>query len=521
MRRYICLLLSLVLLTALCAGCVKPPLGTTSTAVPHPTTTMTDPTTTVSVPTQPSVDYANATVILYTANVRGNAWVYAAMAAAREQYEALGATVYLVDAGNHLQGSAIANMDMGLTVYSLMEAAGYAVAGMGVYDLVHGEAELGYAAHGDLTKFYTQAQLYRGTERHTYQQNAPWAKEPILVTRPAKDAARFQVICSNLTAGEDASGYYAFESSAVLGEQLKIGFVSSLPENAATYLQNDFLQGYYFGEISAPVCDILVSLGGGEGDIVIDAPTDGSFRAGACIVDNATLRVTFETVDLSRSHNKIAELLAALEIPEVIGQTTVMFDGSREANCNGQTNLGTLAARALQWYAQTQMEGLEYPVISIQSGSNCTGYLYSGEITEADLRNAYHAGTRGVGVIYVTGAQLLEMLEAATQQADCPGWAQVAGVEYTVDTTATYDWGEAYGSYYKASSIRRVTITSENFDPAATYAVIADRLLLEGSDTYYLFKDCPIVARGEQGLDLCDIVALYIRHALNGNLEGV
>ena len=40
----------------------------------------------------------------------------------------------------------------------------------------------------------------------------------------------------------------------------------------------------------------------------------------------------------------------------------------------------------------------------------------------------------GIGVIELTGAQLLETLEAASQRENCPGFAQVSGLTYALDT---------------------------------------------------------------------------------------
>lgn len=517
MKNMIYLLVLSIVLTAF-AGC-----GTQQPSTPITTqTTVTTQQTTVTVPetTQPpELDYADATVILYTANVRGNVQVYSAIAAARQSYEALGSTVIVVDAGNYLQGTAYANADMGLSIYKLMEAAGYDVAGMGVYDLVHGEAEVGYAAHGDLVKHYTQAQLYRGTKQLQYRQNGAWEREPVMATREEKGAAAFSVICSNMTQGENATGYYDFDTSVVLGNRVTVGFVSIMPQNAAEYLGDGFLYGYKYRGLVAPQCDILVSLGGGNGDIVIDAPTDGAMQVGAWVIDNRNGRITFETVDLSGRDAEVDRLIAEMEIPDVIGTSKHLFNGSTYANYNGQTDLGDLVADALKWYAETYMEGIAYPVIGLQSGSNCRNFLYSGEITQADLKNAIHASTAGIAVVYVTGAQLLEALEASTQQENCPGWAQVSGIDYTVDTSKIYDAGAMYGYYYEAGSIQRVSITTEGFALDATYAVIADRMLLNGSDTYYTFRDCPIEIYGEDGLDVCDVVALYVQQALGGNLD--
>lgn len=517
--RKLSFLLVLVMLLMTCAGCgTEPANGSTGTR-PNTTAQTTRPSTTVPPTTAPEVDYANSTVILYTANVRGDVGLYSAIAAARAAYEAMGAEVFLVDAGNYLQGTAYANGDMGLSVYGLMEAAGYDVAGMGVLELAYGNAEVGYADHGDLVKYYTQAELYRGTPQLQYRQNAAWDKTPVMAVRGEKAAADFHVICSNLIRGENATNYYDFEASVVLGEKLRIGFVSTMPDNATDYVDSRLLAGYSYWEIAEPDCDILVSLGGGSGDIVIEAPVDGGLRVGAWVIDRQTRRITTETVDLTGKDEHVDRLIASIQVPEVIGTNQQILNGSVAANCNGQTGLGLLAADALKWYAQTYMQELEYPVIGLQSGGNCRNFLYNGQITQMDLDRAYHTSTAGIAVIYVTGAQLLEALEAATQQAYCPAWPQVSGIAYTVDLSKVYDAGQAYGHYYQAASIQRVSIATEGFDPAATYAVIADRMLLLGGETYYMFRECQSVVYGEDGLTVSDIVALYIRQELGGTLD--
>jgi hypothetical protein len=74
----------------------------------------------------------------------------------------------------------------------------------------------------------------------------------------------------------------------------------------------------------------------------------------------------------------------------------------------------------------------------------------------------------------MTGAQLLEALEAASQglpfsaetEAACAAFMQVSGLKYTVDTGKAYDRGEAYGdNWFKAASLSRVTITEVNGRP--------------------------------------------------------
>ena len=477
-----------------------------------------------------TTDYSGKTVILYTGNVRGDVSIYAKIAAARAAYEAAGATVYLVDAGNYLQGSAYANSDRGLSIYNLMDAAGYDVAAMGKYEFVYGEATTGYIYHANLTRYYTQAELLGGAEELEYRKNAPWAPTPVMDTRPAKAAAAFDVVCSNLTIGSDATGYYDFAANTVLGESLKVGFVAVAEENLADSLQDGFLTGYTYGTVTAPECDVLVCLGDGEGDIVIQAPADGEPVYGAYVIDNATKQVTTEEVDLTGSDAAVAAMVEAIVTSNVVGTADVTLNGADGVNWNGESNLGDLTADALKWYAENRFEGFHKSdvaaVVAIQNGGNCDNFLYTGDITEVDLLRALPFSPMGVGILYMTGAQLLETLEASTQQENCPGWAQVSGIEYEVHTYLEYDAGEAYGDFYKCAEVKRVVITSvggQDFDPNATYAVIADNFLMNGNDTYYTFKEIKSAEgatylNNGNGVKTRDIVAMYIKEVLGGKV---
>lgn len=512
MKKIISMLLVLVMVLGMFAGCSNKEPST------EPTGNPTDA-------TQAPVSVSGNTVILYTANVRGDVDVYAKVAAAKAAYEAEGATVYLVDAGNYLQGKGAANFDRGLSVYNLMDAAGYDVAGMGVYEFVYGDATTGYMYHGNVTKYHTQAQLYKGVEETEYRKNAPWAETAVMDTLAAKESATFKVICSNLSIGAEATGYYAFDSSIVLGDSLKVGFVSSVDTNVASYLQDNFLSGYMMQEVTAPVCDILVALGG-EGDIVIEAATDGEMTVGAYLINNETKEVSALEVDLSGSDADVAALAEnAKAEANVVAASDVILDGSDRANWNGQTNLGKLTADALKWYAENKFEGInkEYPVIAIQNGGNCDNFIYAGDITDVDILRALPFSPMGVGVMYMTGAQVVEMLEASTQAAMCPGWAQVSGIEYSVDTSKAYDAGEAYGDWFMANSINRVTVTSENFELEATYAVIADNFLMKGNDTYYttaaIQETTPEnYVANTADVKTRDIVVMYIDEVLDGTI---
>ena len=63
---------------------------------------------------------------------------YAAIAALKQSYQADGKNVLLVDAGDHVQGTAYGSMDEGASIIQLMNAAGYDAATPGNHEFDYG-----------------------------------------------------------------------------------------------------------------------------------------------------------------------------------------------------------------------------------------------------------------------------------------------------------------------------------------------------------------------------------------------
>ena len=105
-----------------------------------------------------------------------------------------------------------------------------------------------------------------------------------------------------------------------------------------------------------------------------------------------------------------------------------------------------------------------------------------------------------VAVVYMSGAKLLEALEAASQAlpytedtaSACAAFLQVSGLKYSVDTAKAFDRGEAYNEkWFKAASLGRVTIEEVNgqpFDLYGFYAVITSNANFNGMDSSYIFR---------------------------------
>ena len=194
--------------------------------------------------------YEGKTVVIYTGNLNGDVDQYAKVAAAKADYAAKGAAVLLVDAGNYLQGKAPANVDRGLAIYNLMDAAGYDAAAMGTREFFWADATTGMIYHANLHKYFTQAELLRGAEEQEYRINAPWAPEAVMDSRDAKAPAAFKVISSNVTKGEESTGYYDFDASASFFDGA-VTVYALTDASVPSLLQDNFAAGYTFGDPAA------------------------------------------------------------------------------------------------------------------------------------------------------------------------------------------------------------------------------------------------------------------------------
>lgn len=486
--------------------------------------------------------YDGKTVILYTGNLRGNVDVYPQIAAAKKDYESKGAEVILVDAGNYLQGSAAANTDLGLSVYNLMDAAGYDVAGMGLAEFCFTDGAVGYiyhAATGGQTRYYSQAELQDGAEELTYMKVRATEEK---ATRPAKAAATFQTVCANATVNAETKAY-SFKASQPITTKsgLKILFYGVTDPTVTDNLQrgND---GTFLDKVDEPKAitkgnnDLLVCLAATEvedsfGDVVLSAPYDGEEIIGACVIDNKTKKATQEKVTLSAKDAEVEKLAKTAKdnAAEVIGTSEVILNGGDWATWKKETNLGDLVTDAFVWYAKNYVDGIDkdVPIVGMFNGGNLDQFIYTGDVTEVDMHNALPF-PKGLGVIYLTGEQILEALESGAQlKKDTdwnPGFLHVSNITYTIDPEAEYDAGEAYGdSYYRAKSINKVEITSidgKDLDLKKTYAVVTDNLIIGGGDSNYIFVDA--TEAGAKVIDSAvkaqDVVTLYIQKELKGKI---
>ena len=243
------------------------------------------------------------------------------------------------------------------------------------------------------------------------------------------------------------------------------------------------------------------------------------------------------------AHGNVIELDDTLE-----AYTSVLLSGADDAARKEETNLGDLWTDALRWFAvsgtineyfeeddvtagNTAIDADADHIVALWNGGNLRADLAKGKFGAEQLAEVLPYPNK-VAVVYMTGAQLLEQLEAASQglpysedTADvCASLMQVAGLSYTVDTAVIYDKGEAYGEkWFQAASLGRVTIENVNgqpFDPDAVYAIITSNANYNGMDASYMFKAA--AEQHEKGTITTamvrDVIWMYISGELNNQI---
>ncbi len=213
-----------------------------------------------------------------------------------------------------------------------------------------------------------------------------------------------------------------------------------------------------------------------------------------------------------------------------------------------ETNLGDLWADALRWFAVTgkinasfeeddiragitSIDVDETHVVALWNAGNLKTNIESGIFNAEKIAEVLPYPNK-VAVVYMTGSQLLEQLEACSQgipcteetSNSCAAFMQVSGLSYTVNTQEKYDAGEAYGDFwFKAKSVRRVSIDSVNgeaFDKDAVYAVITSNANFNGMDVSYVMKEAAETAERSAVTTAVvrDVIWMYLKEVLENHI---
>ena len=501
-------------------------------------------------------DLAGKTVILHTNDVHGAIQDYAKVAALKADYEARGADVWLVDAGDFSQGSVYVSLNKGADAVTMLNAVGYDFVTLGNHEFDYGAQQLA----DNLKK------------------------------------ANFRILCSDVLDADGDPVANAAVTAEVEESGLKIGFFGLATPETKTKANPALIKGLTFlsGEAlykcaqedidwlkgqNVDVIICLTHLGVDKEsqpntsydlyknttgiDFIIDGhshtvmtkgpngePIQSTGTAlanvGVIIIDNATKKIeenklvpiwhtekkddkSVTVYDYTKEDAAVAAAAKAIMDPidaeygEVFAKSAVDLNGAKApGNRTEETNLGDLITDAMMWAIKTKAPSVDMTnAVAITNGGGIRAAINKGDITKKDINTVLPFGNT-LAVVYVKGSELLEALEASTYCTPeaVGGFPQFAGMEVELNIAPKYDKNakEYPGSeYFGPKSINRITIKSINgkaFDPNATYAVITNNFMAAGGDTYYAFAAAK--EQFDTGLPLDEILMEYITTELNG-----
>ena len=484
---------------------------------------------------------AGKTVILHTNDVHGAIEGYAYITALKADYEAKGAEVILVDAGDYSQGEVYVSDTKGLDAVEMMNVTGYDVVTLGNHEFDYGYAQL----KENMTK------------------------------------ADFKILCANVY-GEDGTPIFDANYTYTTKSGVKIGFFGMETPEAQTKANPALIKGLKFDTGLKAVAekqlealkddDVVIALShlgvddsskpytsydlynAAKGiDFIIDGhshsvmtkgkngepiqSTGTKFaNIGVIVIDDATKKIESNSLfEIKEDTAKDATVAAAAqkiidridkEYGAAFAKSKVELNGAKAPNGNrdGETNNGDLITDAMLWKVMQNKEGLtvnEDHVVAITNGGGIRAAIKVGDVTKKDIKTVLPFGNT-IEVIYVTGTELLEALEASTfcVPESIGGFPQVSGISYTISTGAVYDANaETYpaSTYYGPKSINRVVINSINgkeFKADDTYAVVTNNFVASGGDSYYAFAAAS--AQFDTGIPLDEAVMEYVTKELKG-----
>jgi len=484
---------------------------------------------------------AGKTVILHTNDVHGAVEGYAYIAQLKADYEAKGAEVILVDAGDFSQGTTYVSSTKGADAVTMMNAAGYDVVTLGNHEFDYGYAQL--KENMSKAKFKVVcADVFNEDGTPIFDANYTYTtKSGVKVgffgmETPETQTKANPALIKGLTfATGDAFTKAAADQVAALKDADVVICLAHLGVDAesAPYRSTDLYAAVKGIDFIVDGHSHTVMTKGEKGEPIQSTGTAFA-NIGVIVIDDASKKIESNSLyEIKEDTAKDATVATAAktivdrvdkEYGVVFAKSEVTLNGAKAPNGNrdSETNNGDLITDAMLWKVMQNKEGLTVDadhVVAITNGGGIRAAIKPGDVTKKDINTVLPFGNT-VAVIYVTGAELLEALEASTYSLPVGGFPQVAGINFTLSTAVAYDANaETYpaSTYYGPKSINRVVINSINgkeFKADDTYAVVTNNFVAGGGDTYYAFAAAS--AQFDTGIPLDEAVMEYVTTELKG-----
>ena len=442
---------------------------------------------------------------------------YGAVAQLRDDYKAEGRQVVLVDAGDWMQGNILLDDGYGKQAVGFMNEVGYDVMAPGNHEFDYGSdvleeraaqlecpfvcANIFVDATGELLfEPRTIVELEDGTKLGFFGLDTP---ETLTKSSPKN------VLGLTFLQGEELYACAQEQVDALRAEGadfvICLGHMGdtagTAPNRAIDVVENSsgidlFINGHDHEVESQTVADkdgnevLIVETGKYLANIGVVEYADGAFSdslVAAGEYDGQNEAIAAE----------VATLQAAIDerMGTVIATNAYEMNGERSPGVRTEeTNLADFFCDAVLWQAKQAAETT--PEACVMNGGSVRVSVKPGDITRS-IAHDICPFTNQIVVMKVTGAQLLEALEAGCQGSpeEMGGFPQVSAISYTLDTTVPYEQGEQYPSstyYAPANPGARVTIhdvAGRGFALDEVYTIAVTDFMAYGGDTYYVFAE--------------------------------
>ena len=434
---------------------------------------------------------------------------YATVSAMKQDYQKAGKQVLLVDAGDHIQGTAYGGMDEGKTIVQLMNAAGYDLATLGNHEFDYGmartlatvkEAKFPYVScnfyHekngvvGDSVLDSYKVFDMNGTKVAFIGITTP---ESFTKSTPAYFQDANGKYIYGIAAGKDGAALYASVQKAIDAASKEADYVialghlgddpSSQPWTSEEVIAHTtgldaFIDGHSHSTVE------MKQVKDKAGNTVVLTQTGSYFAAigEMTISANGTI-----TTKLTKEYAGSDATVAALQktwmdkvegmLGEKIAETDIEFtindaEGNRAVR-KGATNLFDLNADAFYWYIN-EVANLDCDV-AVMNGGGVRATIEAGDWTYESCKTVNPFGNV-LCLMKVPGQMILDALEFGsrdTPDSECGGFLSAAGLTYEIDSTVEYTgtqddknvWQSGPTGEYRVRNVKIYNKTTGAFEP--------------------------------------------------------
>ena len=461
---------------------------------------------------------------------------YGSIAALRDDLKAQGKNVALIDAGDHIQGTAYGAMDSGASIIKIMNAAKYDLATVGNHEFDYGTDRL-FDIFNEANYPYLVCNLTKNNKKvldsykiMTFGDTkvafvGVMTPETITKSTPVyfMDKAHKKFIYK-IASGSNGKELYKSVQKAVneaskkadyvvvvghLGDDLSSAPWRSVDVIANTYGFDAFIDGHSHSTVPQKI------LKNAKGKDVVLSQT-GSYFASIGVM---TLSADGISSKLINSYEHSDETIDAMvkewtkDVDERLNQEIAISDVPFYINNpdthkrlirSQEMNSGDFIADAAYYYFN-EVEGLKCD-IAISNGGGIRADLPAGSYTYNSAKKVQPFGNV-ICLVEVTGKDVLDALEFGTRKVgigENGGFLQVAGLKFTLDTSkeATIETSTE-GLWLKSPSSYRVTDvqiynkdngTYEDLDLNKTYTIGGINYILRNmGDGFAMFGNVKLV----------------------------